>query len=99
MGFLSWPLIGAFYISYIFYISYKGFLVKIIITQAIEAFGSNTFSLRLIILSIKQYFNKVYLNELLEELEEILLLGTIKAALPSGFNNSRAYIINFYSSL
>lgn len=89
----------AFYISYIFYISYKGFLVKIIITQATEAFGSNTFSLRLIILSIKQYFNKVYLNELLEELEEILLLGTIKAALPSGFNNSRAYIINFYSSL
>ena len=78
---------------------YKGFLVKIIITQATEAFGSNTFSLRLIILSIKQYFNKVYLNELLEELEEILLLGTIKAALPSGFNNSRAYIINFYSSL
>ena len=89
----------AFYISYIFYISYKGFLVKIIITQATEAFGSNTFSLRLIILSIKQYFNKVYLNELLEELEEILLLGTIKAALPSGFNYSRAYIINFYSSI
>lgn len=73
-----------------YYISYIGLLVKIIITQATKAFGSNIFSLRLIILSIKQYFNKVYLNKLLEELEEILLLGTIKAAIPRGFNNSRA---------